>query len=86
MIKNRKGAEIAMIARAAGAPHDKGAGILLHAKGGDETDRGKPLYTIYAEKGHKLDYAKSLLGKLNPVVVEGMLLEEIPESTVIGRH
>ncbi len=82
-IKNR---EIAMVARAAGAPHDKSSGILLHAKGGDETDKGKQLFTIYAEKKEKLEHAKSLLSKLNPVVVEGMLLEEIPASTVIGRR
>ncbi len=82
-IKNR---EITMIARAAGAPHDKGAGILLHAKGGDETDKGKQLFTIYAEKKEKLEHAKSLLQKLKPVVVEGMLLEDIPSSTVIGRR
>ncbi len=82
-IKNH---EIALIARAAGAPYDKGAGVLLHAKGGHETDPGKPLFTIYAEKEQKFEYAKSLLAKLNPVVVEGMLLEEIPATTMLSRH
>ncbi|MFO7872349.1 MAG: AMP phosphorylase [Candidatus Undinarchaeales archaeon] len=82
-IQNRK---IASVAKSAGAPHDKGAGIVLHAKGGAPVEKGKPLFTIYAEKKYKLETAVKLARKLNPVIIEGMLLEEIPEHAFLGRH
>ena len=37
-----------LIARAAGAPRDKGAGIYIHAKRGDKVEEGGKLYTIYS--------------------------------------
>jgi len=39
---------LARLARAAGAPADKGAGIDLFKKIGDRVERGEPLYRIYA--------------------------------------
>ena len=36
------------LARTAGAPLDKGAGIRLFKKIGDRVERGEPLYRIYA--------------------------------------
>ena len=36
------------LARTAGAPIDKGAGIKVHKKIGDRVDQGEPLYRIYA--------------------------------------
>ncbi len=41
--------QMAHIARLAGAPLDKGAGVDLHKKTGDPVEAGEPLYTIYAE-------------------------------------
>lgn len=41
--------QLARIARLAGAPMDKGAGIDLHKKLDDAVAGGEPLYTIYAE-------------------------------------
>jgi len=41
--------QLARIARLAGAPMDKGAGVDLHKKVGDRVRRGEPLYTIHAE-------------------------------------
>jgi thymidine phosphorylase len=40
--------KIARIARLAGAPNDKGAGIDLFKKVGDPVERGEPLYRIHA--------------------------------------
>lgn len=77
--------EIAGVAKAAGAPYDKGAGVVLHAKGGSSVKKNGALFTIYAEKPYKLEFAKKTAEKTKPVLVEGMLLEEIPE-TVISRH
>jgi thymidine phosphorylase len=41
--------QIAHIARLAGAPMDKGAGLDLHRKVGDVVRKGEPLYTIHAQ-------------------------------------
>ncbi len=41
--------QMARIARLAGAPMDKAAGVELHKKLGDRVRRGEPLYAIYAE-------------------------------------
>ncbi|HID45653.1 MAG TPA: thymidine phosphorylase, partial [Chromatiaceae bacterium] len=40
--------QLASIARLAGAPLDKGAGVDLHKKTGDYVEAGEPLYTVYA--------------------------------------
>jgi AMP phosphorylase len=66
------------IARAAGAPKDKGAGILLHKKGGQHVKAGDPLFTIYAEKEWKLTQAIELATKEPPVIVSSMILEKYP--------
>ncbi len=41
--------QVAHIARLAGAPMDKGAGLDLHHKLGDRVVKGEPLYTIHAD-------------------------------------
>lgn len=66
------------LARIAGAPHDHGAGILLHAKKGVQVKKGDPIFTIYAEKAWRLQKALEEGRRLMPVVVEGMLLDRIP--------
>lgn len=48
---------IATVARTAGAPVYKGAGLDLHANVGDTVDAGQPLYTIHAETADDLDRA-----------------------------
>ncbi|MBN1193760.1 MAG: AMP phosphorylase [Methanomicrobiaceae archaeon] len=68
------------IARAAGAPSDNGAGIYLHAKKGSRVQKGDPIFTIYAEKGWRLEKAIEVGRRLMPVVVEGMLLDRIPSE------
>lgn len=66
------------IARAAGAPKDKGAGIMLNKKGGDKVDKGEVLFTIYADNKRKLDNAKVDANTLMPMKIEGMILQKIP--------
>ena len=51
---------IARIARVAGAPMDKGAGIDLFCKVGAEVVRGQPLYRIHAVSQAGLSYACEL--------------------------
>jgi len=53
-IDNRR---LARVAKLAGAPDDKAAGIELHVRLGDEVTTGQPLFTIHAESPGELEYA-----------------------------
>lgn len=53
-IDNRK---IARLAKLAGAPDDKAAGVELHVKVGDSVTAGEPLCTVHAEAPGELAYA-----------------------------
>ena len=68
---------IATIARAAGAPEDKGAGILLHVKVGEKVKEGDPLFTIHAESEVRLDQAIIHARRMEPIRIEGMVLQRI---------
>lgn len=70
---------LTLIARSAGAPIDKGAGIELYVKAGSKVKRGEKLYTIYAESSVKLAQAHSLAQRLHPITIEGMILRVLPE-------
>ena len=65
---------MAKIARIAGAPRDKGAGVLIHRVRGDRVGKGDRLFTIFAESESKLSYAIKALSKLEPVEMRKMLL------------
>lgn len=54
---------IARIARIAGAPHDKEAGIYLYKKVNQRVKKGEKIMTIYSDSKTKLKYAKSLSRK-----------------------
>ncbi len=54
-------AMISKIARIAGAPLDKGAGIYLEKNIGEKVRKGDILFTIYAENKNKLEYAVKIL-------------------------
>ena len=66
------------LARTAGAPQDRGAGILLHAKKGKLVKIGEPLFTIFADRNWRLQNAIEEGRRLMPILVEGMLLDRIP--------
>ncbi len=70
---------ISTIARAAGAPGEKGSGVVLLGKEGQKTRRDEKILEIYAERASKLDDAYQLALKLKPITIEGMLIEELPE-------
>lgn len=48
---------VTRLAKSAGAPNDKGAGIYLHKKLNEEVKEKEPLFTIYAESKEKLVFA-----------------------------
>jgi AMP phosphorylase len=68
---------LVQIARLAGAPNDKGAGLLLHKKHGEPLKEGETMMTIYAEKKSKLENAVKSAKERTPFIVEGMMLERI---------
>ena len=78
--------DIVRIAREAGAPKEKGAGVILHAKLGGAVHKNGVLFEIYAERPSKLESALELAGQLSPIVLskkpeERMILDKIPEKT-----
>lgn len=77
-IKNK---DLVKVARAAGSPRDKGAGLILNKKVGNKVDAGEKLFTIYADNEAKLLVAKGLTQKLEPMVIEGMVLAKVPSIT-----
>ena len=79
---------IVEIGRAAGAPKDKGAGIIFNKKIGDSVEKGELLFTICAEKAHKLDRIKYILSTQLPLGVgkkSDMLIHTITESPIVER-
>lgn len=71
---------IVSICRSAGAPRDRGAGVLLHKKVGDEVDRGETVFTLYSESGEKLEEAKKQFARHRPYMLEGMVLDRYREG------
>ena len=67
------------IARTAGAPNDQGAGVYLHAKPGTSLSKGDPIFTIYADRKWRLEKATEIARTLRPVMVEGMLIDRVPQ-------
>jgi AMP phosphorylase len=73
------------VARAAGAPKDKGAGIQLYKKFGDSVKMGEKLFTVYAEKSRKLERISKILEEERIIGVgERMeiLIQEVKEIPI----
>ena len=68
---------IVAIAKAAGAPSDKGAGIIILKKRGMKVVKGDPLIAVYADREDKLIHALEVAADSNPVDVDGMLLDTV---------
>lgn len=80
--------DIVRIAREAGAPKEKGAGVVLHSKLGETVHKDGVLLEVYAERSSKLASALELACQLSPIVLskkpeERMILDQIPEK---GTH
>jgi AMP phosphorylase len=79
--------DIAKIAKEAGAPKDKGAGLMLHVKLGDHVKKDQVLFEIFAERSTRLQSAFDLADRLQPVGLskkpeQRMLMEQIPTRIV----
>jgi len=77
---------ISAIARAAGAPADKGAGIYLHVDKGDKIKKGQKLFTIYAESERKLTLAQEMAEAFYPLEMDRIILKEygVEEKSSMG--
>lgn len=65
-IDNRR---LARLAKLAGAPRDKAAGVYLYAAVGDQVTKGQPLFAVHAETRGELDYAVYYL-RCNDMIME----------------
>jgi AMP phosphorylase len=65
---------VSLIARAAGAPKDHGAGLVIHHTVGDLIKKDDPLFTIYAENEAKLDEAIKLSERMDMIKLERPVL------------
>ncbi|MEX2689597.1 MAG: AMP phosphorylase [Candidatus Njordarchaeum guaymaensis] len=74
---------IMAIAKAAGAPDDKGAGLVIHKKGGNYVKKGETLITIYSNSESRLESAIAVARTTEPIVVEGMIRKIIHPSMPI---
>ena len=43
-------------------------------------EKGEPIFTIYADRGWRLDKAIETARQLMPLIVEGMLIDRIPSG------
>ncbi len=73
--------EIVSVAKAAGAPNDKGAGVIVWRKMGSKVSEGDVLMTIHADREDKLGHAVEMAYELEPVDLGGMVIDRIgPED------
>ncbi len=73
--------DVVAIAKAAGSPSDKGAGIIFSKKKGQRVEEGEVLLTIYADNEAKLKRAKETAIKYQPMDIEGMLIKRVSPLT-----
>ncbi len=74
--------DVVTLAKAAGAPNDKGAGLLLFKKKGQRVEEGDVLFTIYADNEAKLRRAREAAIKYPPIDIEGMLIKRVSSVNV----
>ncbi|MEM2956069.1 MAG: AMP phosphorylase [Candidatus Pacearchaeota archaeon] len=68
-IKEIDNKKISAIARAAGCPSDKAAGVFLHVHLNDKIEKNQNLMIIYAETKEKLNFAKKVYQRLKPILL-----------------
>lgn len=66
---------LSRVARAAGAPSDKLAGVFLYCEKGDMIQKGEPIMDIYSNSDSKISVAIKVLKGYEPVELEKVLLD-----------
>lgn len=69
--------ELTKIARIAGCPANKYAGIMMNKIVGDKINKGELLYTIYAEQKNRLELAEEYAKENNPYKLKKIILHTI---------
>ncbi|MBX9843458.1 MAG: thymidine phosphorylase family protein [Xanthobacteraceae bacterium] len=67
-IDNRK---LARLAKLAGAPGAKAAGVFMEVRLGDDVDRGQPLFHVHAETPGELAYALDYAARAGDIMIVG---------------
>lgn len=78
-------ASLVEVAKMAGAPKDKGAGVYMYRKLGEHVKKGEKLFTVYAEKNIKLARAQKVVDEDEAIGVGErmeMLIKKVEESKV----
>jgi len=68
---------ITKVARAAGAPNDKEAGVLLHCERGDKVKKGDVLFEIHSNSETKLDFAVRALEGWEPMELQKIVFSSV---------
>ncbi len=68
---------IGIMARAAGAPHDSHAGVIIHVDRGDNLKPGDPIIEIRSHSEGKLSEAIEMMRTAPPIILEQSVLEHI---------
>lgn len=67
-VKDIDNRQLAMLAKLAGAPHAKAAGIELLVKNGEYLSMNQPIFIIHAQTKGELDYAKNYYNQLSDLI------------------
>jgi len=70
IISHMDNKSISKIARVAGAPVDKKAGIYLYKHVGDKVNKRDVIFTVYTESKRKLDYARDVLKRIDGIEIK----------------
>ncbi len=68
--------ECIKIAKIAGAPGHKKAGLFLHVEEGEKIKKGQKLFTIYSENKRKLQLAERYAKKSNVIELQRIILQK----------
>ena len=73
-VRHMSNKAIVAVAKAAGAPSEKGSGVVIGKKLGNKVSKGDVLLTIHSEREDKLVHALEAAKELEPIVVEVMII------------
>ncbi len=73
--------KVSRIARAAGAPKVKGAGIVLKVEHGDRIRKGEVVMELYSDSEASLDYALKVAAEVKPIELQKIVLGEYDKNS-----
>jgi AMP phosphorylase len=64
LVRSTENRTISRIARIAGAPSDKGAGVYLYRHNGSRVKKGEKLFTVFSDSRQKIKFAREAIKKI----------------------